>query len=333
MGNELDELKDPRSNQVFWNFGGIVLLPKQWLTLVSRNNHHYNKLCWHSQHLLSIYYAWGAVLHMDAPMQSSQLPSKKKAFSLPTLQMKNLRPIERCQTVIGSLSDHLTDRDSAPTAHNFNGAIPPPSFAKYPSCLYIVNFHLMYCFAGVPMNWVCTHWFIDQTGNYQGQALYPDEFRCVIFSFLCTLPQYLEIMSPQCRATQSRLPLWHLSQTSQELRCAQGSLQMRVMSSVDGGGARRQMLDLQLSASSASLAYPLGHSRPASRVSRGLGSDQVSSPQPATWDHQVHSVQGRHILHSLDCKVFRTWQIANPQVSFQTSCFSQHRTKYLTHNH
>lgn len=188
-------------------------------------------------------------------------------------------------------------------------------------------------FAGVPMNWVRTLWLIDWTGNCQRQVPYPHEFRYVIFSFPCTLPQYLETMSPPCNATQSRLPLWHLSQTSQELRCAQGSLQIKVMSSAGGGGPRRQMQEWLTPAKLIlSITCLSGHWRPASCVSHVLGSDQVSKSSACYMNPLAQSVQGRHVLHSLVCKVFRTWQIANPQVSFKTSSFSQHSTKYLTHN-
>lgn len=154
---------------------------------------------------------------------SNPCQSEKYNFSLSILQMRNLRPTERHQTFTqGHTASTRQDRSSLSSMFtNFDGSISPPSFANYTFCLYIVNFHLMYCFAGVPYLW-CVHpnSQTGSTGNSQGQARYPNEFGFAIFSYATVSRDHVSTM----QGTQSRQTLRHLSQPSRDVRYAQVSL-------------------------------------------------------------------------------------------------------------
>lgn len=122
----------------------------------------------------------GSVLHMNEPMQSLILSSEKYTYLyLLILQIRNLRPMKKCQMFIQGHSaptyapTYVTGTVYPQKSTNFNGSIPPASFAKYTFYLYIVNFHSICCFAGVPMNRVCISQLRDWMGILKGRPYIP----------------------------------------------------------------------------------------------------------------------------------------------------------------
>ena len=149
--------------------------------------------------------------------------------------MRKLRPTSRCQMFSqGQRAITL----SATKAHQLQ-------WLYSPTLLYQVHILFVYCELSLdmllcrcPLSLACTCWI----GNSPGQALYAYEFRYVIFSFLCTLPQCLETMSPQLGSFDQGClsDIYHSLHRWDVFRWASGRGQWVMWMKVEPGGKLRE---------------------------------------------------------------------------------------------
>lgn len=192
-GYKLGQLKDSRRPSLLESWRLSSSFQKR-IGFISRNK---NDVA-NSQHVLNIYQAFimckALCFLCRFPCKPYHCLMRKRTCSLPILQMRKLRPTERCQMFS---QGHRATTFSAPKPTNYNSSIPSPSFSKHMFGLYVENGLLMCCCTGVSCLWCVRPDSSMRLGILKGSPYNPLEFRYVIFSFLQTLPWCLEPMPPQ----------------------------------------------------------------------------------------------------------------------------------------